>query len=56
MAGGVVVNTNTVPQLRTGAILRVVDSEQKTNEGRGLYPVVTSNWILDCISEYQCIL
>ena len=53
MAGGVVVNNNTVPQLRDGRVVHVVE---KTDEGRDLYPVVTSNWILDCISEYQCTL
>ena len=58
MAGGVVVNSNSSRAVnKSGAkIVRVVDNDSLVDSGRGLYPVVISGWILDCISKYQCDL
>lgn len=61
LAGGVVVNGSRVRQTRgtAASTLVVVASGEGVVKGRGLYPVVTSSWILDCISEHRydtCII
>lgn len=56
MAGGKVISVGGVTELRgRGATMRVVDNMELSNEGCGLYPTVTSGWILDCISHYRLV-
>ena len=59
MAGGKVISRDKATELGDGGTVAntmcVVDNEL-SNEGCGLYPTVTSGWVLDCISEYRLVL